>query len=144
DLLAKNLIRPGNLELWVMDADGGHKHQVTHNGTANFAPYWLPDGKRIIFASNMADPKNGRDFDLYVINEDETGLERVTYHPGFDGDRKSTRLNSSHLVISYAVFCLKKKTPRRITVARTLGALVPTSLQCRFAPDRCDAARSAH
>src|SRR5215467_15950833 len=30
--------------------------------------------------------------------------------PGFDGgDRKSTRLNSSHLVISYAVFCLKKK-----------------------------------
>src|SRR5256885_9440455 len=26
-------------------------------------------------------------------------------------DRKSTRLNSSHLVISYAVFCLKKKTP---------------------------------
>src|SRR5256885_11096407 len=29
--------------------------------------------------------------------------------PAFDGDRKSTRLNSSHLVISYAVFCLKKK-----------------------------------
>src|SRR5205807_8244841 len=28
-------------------------------------------------------------------------------------DRKSTRLNSSHLVISYAVFCLKKKTPRK-------------------------------
>src|SRR5256885_11036214 len=27
-----------------------------------------------------------------------------------EGDRKSTRLNSSHLVISYAVFCLKKKT----------------------------------
>src|SRR5256885_10761954 len=27
----------------------------------------------------------------------------------FGGDRKSTRLNSSHLVISYAVFCLKKK-----------------------------------
>src|SRR2546426_7418954 len=32
----------------------------------------------------------------------------VTLH--LDGDRKSTRLNSSHLVISYAVFCLKKKT----------------------------------
>src|SRR5256885_8862694 len=29
-----------------------------------------------------------------------------------DGDRKSTRLNSSHLVISYAVFCLKKKNNR--------------------------------
>src|SRR5256885_11919777 len=30
----------------------------------------------------------------------------------FDPDRKSTRLNSSHLVISYAVFCLKKKKQR--------------------------------
>src|SRR5438034_6830557 len=30
-------------------------------------------------------------------------------HPGRVGDRKSTRLNSSHTVISYAVFCLKKK-----------------------------------
>src|SRR5207244_10613583 len=28
-----------------------------------------------------------------------------------EGDRKSTRLNSSHQIISYAVFCLKKKTP---------------------------------
>src|SRR5205807_7359712 len=32
---------------------------------------------------------------------------------GFGLDRKSTRLNSSHLVISYAVFCLKKKKYRR-------------------------------
>src|SRR5438132_10904113 len=34
-----------------------------------------------------------------------------TYVPG---DRKSTRLNSSHTVISYAVFCLKKKTLKKI------------------------------
>jgi TolB protein len=84
-LFAAGLIRPGNLELWVMNADGSNKHQVTHNGAANFAPYWLPDGKRIIFASNQADPKNGRDFDLYVINEDGTGQERITFHPDFDG-----------------------------------------------------------
>lgn len=85
DLLGKGLIRPGNLELWVMNADGSNKHQVTRNGAANFAPYWLPDGKRIIFASNQADPKNGRDFDLYIINEDGTGQERITFHPDFDG-----------------------------------------------------------
>src|SRR5256885_3288907 len=37
-------------------------------------------------------------------------VDRVIYTPGSSaGDRKSTRLNSSHLVISYAVFCLKKK-----------------------------------
>src|SRR5436190_7694857 len=40
---------------------------------------------------------------------------QVTPGPGVDvKDRKSTRLNSSHTVISYAVFCLKKK----ITIAR--------------------------
>ena len=83
-LLSKGLIRPGNLEIWVMNADGSGKHQVTHNGAANFAPYWHPDGKRIIFASNVADPKSGRDFDLYLINEDGTGLARVTYAPDFD------------------------------------------------------------
>src|SRR2546426_945297 len=38
-------------------------------------------------------------------------LLRGTEHirPFLEADRKSTRLNSSHLVISYAVFCLKKK-----------------------------------
>src|ERR1039457_6442005 len=35
----------------------------------------------------------------------------------FRSDRKSTRLNSSHLVISYAVFCLKKAKPYRVPVA---------------------------
>jgi len=84
DLLSKGLIRPGNLEIWVMNADGSNKHQVTRNGAANFAPYWHPDGKRIVFASNMTDPKSGRDFDLYLISEDGTGLERITYAPNFD------------------------------------------------------------
>ena len=83
-LLAQGLIRPGNLEIWIMDVDGKNKQQVTHNGAANFAPYFLPDGKRLIFASNLADPKNGRDFDLYLINTDGTGLERVTFFPDFD------------------------------------------------------------
>src|SRR2546426_12655537 len=42
-------------------------------------------------------------------------------------DRKSTRLNSSHLVISYAVFCLKKKNnSRRLRTRRpTLGSTLP-------------------
>src|SRR5437667_4575894 len=34
-----------------------------------------------------------------------------------DGDRKSTRLNSSHITISYAVFCLKKKNRRTTTLS---------------------------
>ncbi len=84
DLLSRGLIRPGNLELWVMDADGKNKRQVTHNGAANFAPYWFPDGKRIIFASNLGNQKDPSGFDLYAINEDGSGLDRITYHPDFD------------------------------------------------------------
>jgi TolB protein len=57
---------------------------VTHLNKASFAPYFFPDGKRIIFASNVADPK-GRDFDLYTINVDGTGLECITYNNTFDG-----------------------------------------------------------
>src|SRR5215470_17601266 len=52
-LLHQNLIHPTTLDLWVMKADGSQKRQVTHSTAANFAPYFFPDGKRIIFASNM-------------------------------------------------------------------------------------------
>src|SRR5699024_11779937 len=41
-----------------------------------------------------------------------SGVGAAGAHPGHEGgDRKSTRLNSSHVSISYAVFCLKKKIP---------------------------------
>ncbi len=83
-LLKQNLIRPTTLEIWVMNADGSHKRRITENGKANFAPYFFPDGKRIIFASNMDDPK-GRNFDLYKINVDGSGLERITFNETFDG-----------------------------------------------------------
>jgi Tol biopolymer transport system component len=84
DLLAQDLIRPSKLDIWVMDADGSNKQQVTNNGAANFAPYWFPDGKRILFCSNQSDP-GGRNFDIYMINTDGTGQERITYYSEFDG-----------------------------------------------------------
>ncbi|HYY41772.1 MAG TPA: hypothetical protein VE775_03505, partial [Pyrinomonadaceae bacterium] len=44
-LLGENLIEPNALEIWVMDADGRNKRQVTSLGVASFAPYFLPDGR---------------------------------------------------------------------------------------------------
>src|SRR5256885_3591601 len=55
-------------------------------------------------------------------------------------DRKSTRLNSSHLVISYAVFCLKKKKKSAIRVVQTLARLLGRSSPRR----RADSARHDH
>src|SRR2546426_11981408 len=49
------------------------------------------------------------------------GVDEAAFGPGeADRDRKSTRLNSSHLVISYAVFCLKKKKKHKSTPAHVL------------------------
>src|SRR2546426_6802360 len=47
------------------------------------------------------------------------------------GDRKSTRLNSSHLVISYAVFCLKKKKTKDATPASAPSHIVCARDRCR-------------
>jgi TolB protein len=83
-LLARNLMRPSRLDIYMMEADGSSPRRITDNGAANFAPFPHPDGRRIIFSSNLHDPR-GRNFDLYLINADGTGLERVTTHADFDG-----------------------------------------------------------
>lgn len=83
-LLAEGLIRPGKLELFIMNLEERRPIQITANGAANFGPYWHPDGRRIIFSSNMHDPK-GRNFDLYLVDIETRKTERVTTYEGFDG-----------------------------------------------------------
>jgi Tol biopolymer transport system component len=82
-LLAQNLVRPVRMEIWVMNADGSNQRQVTNLGGANFAPYFHPDGRRILFASNHKNPRS-RNFDLYLVNVDGTGLEQITTNADFD------------------------------------------------------------
>ena len=83
-LLSQGLLRPGELEIYIMDADGSSQRQLTQLGGANFAPYWHPSGEKIVFSSNHHDP-DGRDFEIYMINLDGSGLTRITYSEGFDG-----------------------------------------------------------
>jgi Tol biopolymer transport system component len=82
-LLNQGLVRPTRMEIWVANADGSNAHQVTKNGAANFAPYFTPDDKRIIFSSNMDDPQR-RKFEVYTIGVDGAGLERITFGEQFD------------------------------------------------------------
>jgi TolB protein len=81
--LAEQLVKPGKMEIYVCDADGSNNKQLTNNGNANFAPFFLPGDKKIIFASNMKDP-GGRYFDLFVINVDGSGLEQITFGGHFN------------------------------------------------------------
>src|SRR5439155_23675322 len=66
-----------------------------------------------LFRSRREPPRSGRGVhaqrDLDHRHDDRVRLHRVGPARRDEADRKSTRLNSSHVAISYAVFCLKKK-----------------------------------
>lgn len=83
-LLAKGLIRPHALEIYIMRSDGTLRRQLTQNGAANFCPTFTADGRQILFASN-AGAAGGREFDLYRVGVDGGEPERITFSPGFDG-----------------------------------------------------------
>lgn len=83
DLLKQGLVQPTNMEVFVANADGSDVKQITNLGQANWAPNWMPDGKRIIFASNH-EYERGFPFNMYIINLDGTGLEKITHDGGFD------------------------------------------------------------
>lgn len=83
-LLAENLVRPSQMNLWVMRADGTGKRRVTHKPGASFAPYFTPDGRSLIFSSNWENPR-GRNFDLYMVSTEGGEPVAVTRDPSFDG-----------------------------------------------------------
>ncbi|MEI6062209.1 MAG: hypothetical protein WCR72_16020 [Bacteroidota bacterium] len=100
DLLAQNLVMPTKMEIFVCNVDGSELHQITHLGKANWAPYFLLSGKKIIFSSNHQSDK-GYDFQLFMINLDGTGLEQVTTEsyfnafPMFSPDGKKLMFSSN-------------------------------------------------
>ncbi len=82
DLLKQGLVQPTHMELFTCNIDGTNLKQVTHLGKANWAPYYLPSGNKIIFSSNHKSSR-GYEFNLFMINEDGTGLEQITYDKVF-------------------------------------------------------------
>jgi TolB protein len=83
-LLADRLLRPGNLEIYIARPDGSEERQLTNNGASNWAPSFHPDGKTIVFASNLHAPKSGK-FSIYAMNVDGSCKRRLTDYDGFDG-----------------------------------------------------------
>lgn len=83
DYLAQGLVAPTNMEICVVNIDGTNLRQVTKLGKANWAPFFHPSGKKIIFASNHHSER-GYDFQLYMINVDGTGLTQITTESMFN------------------------------------------------------------
>ena len=82
ELLKENLTEPMRMELFISDADGRNVRQLTRTGCAAFAPTFTPDGRRVVFSSNMHNC-DGRKFELYMIDIDGKNLTRLTYFDGF-------------------------------------------------------------
>lgn len=82
DLLAKDMVEPSDMELFVCNIDGSEKKKITDLGGANWAPFFHPSGEKIIFCSNHINKKFP--FNLFMINIDGTGLERISYDNTFD------------------------------------------------------------
>ncbi len=82
-LLGQGLIRPGKLEIYVMDADGSNKTRVTELDAASFGPFFHPSGEKIVFSSNYPDGR--REFEMWMVDLDGKNLEQVTFSREFDG-----------------------------------------------------------
>lgn len=100
ELLQEGLVAPTNMEIYTCNADGTDLRQITQLGKANWAPFFHPSGKKIIFSSNHHSSR-GYDFQLYLINTDGTGLEQVTSEsifnsfPMFSPDGKKLAFSSN-------------------------------------------------
>jgi Tol biopolymer transport system component len=84
-LLAQGLVEPKALNIFVADIDGKNVKQVTDLSGANWAPFFHPDGKKVLFCSNHHSiEQGGRLFDIFMINIDGTGLKQITHSGTFD------------------------------------------------------------
>ncbi|MBA3452592.1 MAG: PD40 domain-containing protein, partial [Deltaproteobacteria bacterium] len=83
-LLAQKLVKPTRMDLYVANADGSDARQITYLPGASFAPFFFPDGKRVLFSTNHVNPRSA-EFDLFAVNIDGTNLEQITFSGGFDG-----------------------------------------------------------
>ena len=78
-------VKPTRMEIMLIRPDGSERKPVTKLGRASFAPYFFPNDKRIIFASNYLDTsREGRGFDLFACDLDGGHLERLTTYEAFD------------------------------------------------------------
>lgn len=85
DLLSKGLVEPKAMQIYTADIDGNNVEQITNLLGANWAPYFHPDDKRILFSSNHHTmDKGGRIFDIFMIDPTTKKIVQITNSGTFD------------------------------------------------------------
>ncbi len=82
-LLKDNVVAPTEMEIYTCNVDGSDIKQITHLGKANWAPFFHPSDKKIIFSSNHHST-HGYDFQLYMIDLDGKNLKQITWESEFN------------------------------------------------------------
>ena len=83
ELLSEGLVKPTEMELYICNVDGSDLQKITSLGGANWAPFFHPSNKKIIFSSNHKSER-GFPFNLFMIDIDGENLEQITYDTMFD------------------------------------------------------------
>ncbi len=85
ELLHQNLVEPTSLNIFIADLDGKNVQQVTNLPGANWAPFFHPSDKKVLFCSNHHSLKEGgRLFDIFMVDLDGENLEQITHSGTFD------------------------------------------------------------
>ncbi|KXK53959.1 MAG: WD40 domain-containing protein [Chloroflexi bacterium OLB13] len=123
----------GDNEIWVMNADGSGKVQLTANSADDLDPRWSPDGTQIVFASN----RDGND-EIYRMNADGSNVVRLTNNPVDDREPAwsldgasvafaSNRLNAGSTTAgsTYRIYTLRAADGANVTQAADTSARHP-------------------
>jgi Tol biopolymer transport system component len=73
--------RDGNLEIYVMNADGTGQTNLTNNAAEDLEPAWSPDGSKIAFTS-----RRSGNYDVYVMNADGSNPVNLTNDSAYDAE----------------------------------------------------------
>ncbi|MBK8944897.1 MAG: PD40 domain-containing protein [Ignavibacteriae bacterium] len=85
ELLAQNLVEPTALNIFISDIDGKNVEQITELPGANWAPFFHPSDKKVLFSSNHHSQKEGgRLFDIFMIDIDTKEIKQITHSGTFD------------------------------------------------------------
>ncbi len=126
--IASHSDRNSCCQIFVMNADGSDVTLVTNNAALNFGPVWSPEGRRIVFSSNV-----GGDFQIYVIGADGTGMTQVTnaaqaFNPVWSPDGRRIAFNSNRDG-SFQVYVVNADGSEMTRLTQDAGDDAPASCQ---------------